>query len=116
MRGDRRAIRGACGNELVHAALVNAHPAVDPIDLSAVLLGAREESCDQVLGGRVVLLGDLLAVDGVRVRRLWSEIMEINPKFSIDRLERVLPYKDASWFGRFAGGLAAADLVPRTLG
>jgi TolB-like protein/DNA-binding SARP family transcriptional activator len=45
-------------------------------------------------------------------RRLWSEIMEINPKFSIDRLRRVLPYKDPSWFDRFAGGLAAAELVP----
>jgi TolB-like protein/DNA-binding SARP family transcriptional activator/Tfp pilus assembly protein PilF len=41
-------------------------------------------------------------------RRLWGEIMTINPKFSIERLKRVLPYKDASWFDRFASGLAAA--------
>lgn len=43
-------------------------------------------------------------------QRLWGEILAINPKFSIDRLQRVLPYKDASWFGRFARGLAAAGL------
>lgn len=46
-------------------------------------------------------------------RRLWAEIMEVNPKFSIERLGRVLPYKDPSWFERFSSGLAAADLVPR---
>jgi adenylate cyclase len=59
-------------------------------------------------------LASIHGTDGrvAEARRLWSELMEINPNFSIDRLKRVLPYKDASWFGRFAGGLAAADLVP----
>jgi len=45
-------------------------------------------------------------------RRLWAEILEINPKFSIERLRRVLPYKDPSWFERFANGLVAAGVVP----
>ncbi len=46
-------------------------------------------------------------------RRLWAELREINPKFSIERLKRVLPYKDPSWFERFSGGLVAAGLVER---
>jgi TolB-like protein/DNA-binding SARP family transcriptional activator len=45
-------------------------------------------------------------------RRLWAEILEINPKFSLDRLRRVLPYKDPSWFERFSSGLVAAGVVP----
>ncbi len=45
-------------------------------------------------------------------RRLWSEIALISPKFSVDHLKRVLPYKDASWFDRFAAGLSAAALLP----
>jgi adenylate cyclase len=45
-------------------------------------------------------------------RRLWAEILEINPKFSIERLGRVLPYKDATWFERLAGGLRAAGVIP----
>jgi adenylate cyclase len=48
-------------------------------------------------------------------RRLWCELMEINPRFSIERLKRVLPYKDVSWFDRFVGGLAAAGLVPHVI-
>lgn len=48
--------------------------------------------------------------DVSEARRLWSEILDINPAFSIDRLRMVLPYRDASWFDRFAGGLAAAGL------
>jgi adenylate cyclase len=44
-------------------------------------------------------------------RRLWDEIRSINPSFSIERLGRVLPYKDPTWFERFKSGLAAADLV-----
>jgi TolB-like protein/DNA-binding SARP family transcriptional activator/Tfp pilus assembly protein PilF len=47
-------------------------------------------------------------------RRLWSEIMTINPSFSLERLKRVLPYKDASWFERIASGLLVA--IPTILG
>jgi TolB-like protein/DNA-binding SARP family transcriptional activator len=45
-------------------------------------------------------------------RRLWAEILEINPKFSIERLRLVLPYKDPTWFERFSGGLVSAGVVP----
>jgi adenylate cyclase len=44
-------------------------------------------------------------------RALWAELMEINPKFSIEHLRRVLPYKDPAWFESFAGGLRRAGLV-----
>ncbi len=44
-------------------------------------------------------------------RRLWDEILEINPKFSIEHLRRVLPYKDPAWFERFLEGLRQAGLV-----
>lgn len=43
-------------------------------------------------------------------RRLWAEILAINPSFSIESFGRVLPYKDPSWFARFSSGLAAAAL------
>ncbi len=45
-------------------------------------------------------------------RRLWAELLEINPDFSVERLRRVLPYKDPAWFESFAGGLQRAGLVP----
>ncbi|MCW5730686.1 MAG: tetratricopeptide repeat protein [Alphaproteobacteria bacterium] len=43
-------------------------------------------------------------------RRLWKEIMQINPDFSIDRVRRVLPYRDAACFDHFEAGLTAAGL------
>jgi len=45
-------------------------------------------------------------------RALWAELIEINPKFSVERLRRVLPYKDPAWFESFAGGLRKAGLIP----
>ena len=44
-------------------------------------------------------------------RALWAELMEINPKFSVEYLRRVLPYKDPAWFESFAGGLQRAGLA-----
>lgn len=44
-------------------------------------------------------------------RRLWAEILAISPRFSLERLRRVLPYKEAAWFDRFARGLAAAGIT-----
>jgi TolB-like protein len=43
-------------------------------------------------------------------RRLWAEILEINPRFSLERLRRVLPYKEPAWFERFASGILAAGV------
>lgn len=44
--------------------------------------------------------------------RVWAELLEINPKFSIERLRRVLPYKDPAWFESVVDGLRRAGLVP----
>jgi adenylate cyclase len=46
-------------------------------------------------------------------RRLWAEILAINPAFPIEHLRRVLPYKDPSWFERLAGGLQTAGILAR---
>jgi adenylate cyclase len=46
-------------------------------------------------------------------RRLWAEILELNPSFTIEHLRRVLPYRDPSWFERLAGGLRKADVMAR---
>ena len=43
-------------------------------------------------------------------RRVWDEMLEINPDFSIDHLEQVLPFQDPAWFERLAGGLRKAGL------
>jgi TolB-like protein/Tfp pilus assembly protein PilF len=49
---------------------------------------------------------------GDEARRLWAELLEINPKFSPERLRKVLPYKEPSWFERFASGLRSAGIMP----
>jgi adenylate cyclase len=43
-------------------------------------------------------------------RRVWNEMLEINPKFSIEHIRRVLPYKDPAWFERLVEGLRKAGL------
>jgi adenylate cyclase len=43
-------------------------------------------------------------------REMWRELLEINPDFSVERVRRVLPYRDPAWFDRFDGGLAKAGL------
>jgi adenylate cyclase len=60
-------------------------------------------------------LASICGADGrvEEARRLWSEILEINPRFSVRFLRDMLPYKDVSWFERFLNGLYAAELVPR---
>ena len=44
-------------------------------------------------------------------RQLWTELLEINPKFSVEHLRRALPYRDPAWFEAFAGGLRQAGLA-----
>ena len=43
-------------------------------------------------------------------QRLWRELREINPDFSVERLRHVLPYVDTTWHDRFVDGLRRADL------
>jgi adenylate cyclase len=43
-------------------------------------------------------------------QRLWQELREINPDFSVERLRHVLPYVDTAWHDRFADGLRRAGL------
>jgi adenylate cyclase len=45
-------------------------------------------------------------------RRVWKEMLEINPEFSIEHLRRVLPYKDSAWFERLIEGVHKAGLAP----
>src|SRR4051812_21664682 len=51
-------------------------------------------------------LASLLGAGGrvEAARRLWSEIFDVNPNFSLEHLRRVLPYKDPAWFERFVEG------------
>ncbi|MEO9613104.1 MAG: adenylate/guanylate cyclase domain-containing protein [Nitratireductor sp.] len=43
-------------------------------------------------------------------RRLWKEVFEVNPHYSLEQKERVLPYKDPSDWSRFVDGLKKAGL------
>ena len=58
-------------------------------------------------------LASLLGAAGrvENARRLWKEMLEINPGFSIEHQRRVLPYKDPAWFERFVEGLQKADIT-----
>lgn len=52
--------------------------------------------------------GHLGRVDDARAA--WTELLRVNPEFSLDQRARVLPYKDARDFERIAEGLAKAAL------
>jgi len=43
-------------------------------------------------------------------RAAWAELLKVNPDFSLEQRERVLPYKDPRDFARIADGLAKAGL------
>ena len=44
-------------------------------------------------------------------RPLWSELQVINPHFTVERLRRVLPYRDPTWVERIVDGLHKAGLA-----
>lgn len=44
-------------------------------------------------------------------RAMWAEMLKVNPDFSLQQRQRVLPYKDARDFERIAEGLKKAGLV-----
>jgi adenylate cyclase len=43
-------------------------------------------------------------------RAAWAELLKVNPDFSLEQRERVLPYKDPRDFARIADALAKAGL------
>src|SRR5262249_26737524 len=43
-------------------------------------------------------------------RAAWADLLKVNPNFSLEQRERVLPYKDPRDFARIADGLAKAGL------
>jgi adenylate cyclase len=43
-------------------------------------------------------------------RRVWGELMEINPDYSVAYIRKVLPYRDPAWFDHFTEGLEKAGL------
>jgi adenylate cyclase len=43
-------------------------------------------------------------------RAVWTELLKVNPNFSLTQRERVLPYKNADDFQRILEGLAKAGL------
>jgi hypothetical protein len=55
-------------HELIDPTFVNAHPAVYPINLAAVLRGLGQKCRDLIFRRGMVLFGKILAVNGVRVR------------------------------------------------
>jgi adenylate cyclase len=44
-------------------------------------------------------------------RQLWRELMQINPKFSLEHMRRVLPYKNPATFEQLIDGLRKAGLT-----
>ncbi|MCV3241002.1 adenylate/guanylate cyclase domain-containing protein [Mesorhizobium sp. ZC-5] len=44
-------------------------------------------------------------------RRSWQETLEVNPGFSVERLKRILPYRDPDLVDRLAGGLRDAGIA-----
>jgi len=45
-------------------------------------------------------------------RLVWGELMEINPKFSLEHMRRVMPYKSPTGLDRLLDGLRKAGLTP----
>jgi adenylate cyclase len=44
-------------------------------------------------------------------RRVWSELLEIRPDFSVEHLKRILPYRDPAQFDWFVEGIREAGIA-----
>ena len=58
--------------------------------------------------------GHLGNPEGARME--WEEVLRINPKFSIERRRKILPYKNSRDFDRFVDGLTKAGINLGTKG
>ena len=43
-------------------------------------------------------------------RAMWSEMLAVNPKFSLEHFRRALPYRDPTWLDRLVEGLREAGI------
>jgi adenylate cyclase len=59
-------------------------------------------------------LGHLGQAD--EARRVWAELMTVNPKYSFADHMRRMPFKDPAYAGRIAEGLAKAGLLDQPRG
>jgi adenylate cyclase len=57
-----------------------------------------------------VRFADRAQGNAARPRAAWAELLKVNPDFSLEQRERVLPYKDPRDFARIADALAKAGL------
>src|SRR5712691_5558864 len=64
------------GNGFDRAALVDAQPAIHPVDLAAVLFGLAHQGGDRVLRDKMVLLFDIAAMHRIGVRLLRAERLQ----------------------------------------
>jgi adenylate cyclase len=44
-------------------------------------------------------------------RRVWRELLEIKPDFSVERFRRILPYREPATFDWFVDGIREARIV-----
>lgn len=91
--------------------LGHAHFMTGDYDTAAAYLRERIEKHPETDVSRVLLAscyGHLGRID--EARRLWEETLRINPAYSLEQKNRILPYKDPSDWERFVEGLSRAGL------
>jgi adenylate cyclase len=91
--------------------LGHAHFMTGDYETAAAYLRERIEKHAETDVSRVLLAscyGHLGRID--EARRLWEETLRINPAYSLEQKNRILPYKDPGDWERFVEGLAKAGL------
>jgi adenylate cyclase len=91
--------------------VAQAHFALGDYDAAIKLLRERIDRNPETDSSRMLLAsccGHLGRTD--EARAAWSEMLKVNPDFSLAQRERVLPYKNARDFQRIAEGLKKAGL------
>lgn len=91
--------------------VAQAHFALGHYEVAAELLKERIARNPETDSSRMLLascFGHLGRTGDARA--VWTEMLKINPEFSLAQRERVLPYKDAREFHRIVEGLKKAGL------